>query len=131
MTDAILVQTTVPDEDKGRELARLLVEARLAACAKVSSSCLSIYRWEGNVIDDRESVLTIVSKQALYPALEEKASGLIILTKYRKSSPCRSSREAPIIWTGSRPKRIDARRPHFPLTSFLRTAILRAARWAC
>ncbi len=72
MTESILVQTTVPDEDKGRELARLVVEARLAACAKVSSSCLSIYRWEGKVIDDREWILTIVTKQSHYPALEEK-----------------------------------------------------------
>ena len=72
MTEYILAQTTVPDEDKGRELARLVVEARLAACAKVSASCLSLYRWEGKVIDDREWVLTIVTKQSLYPALEEK-----------------------------------------------------------
>jgi periplasmic divalent cation tolerance protein len=72
MTEYILAQTTVPDEDKGRELARLVVEARLAACAKVSASCLSIYRWEGKVIDDREWILTIVTKQSLYPALEEK-----------------------------------------------------------
>jgi periplasmic divalent cation tolerance protein len=72
MTETIVVQTTVPDEDKGRELARLVVEARLAACAKVSASCLSIYRWEGKVIEDREWVLTIVTRQALYPELEEK-----------------------------------------------------------
>jgi periplasmic divalent cation tolerance protein len=72
MTEYILVQTTVPDEDKGRELARLVVEARLAACAKVCASCLSLYRWEGKVIDDREWVLTIVTRQSLYPALEEK-----------------------------------------------------------
>jgi periplasmic divalent cation tolerance protein len=72
MTDYILIQTTVPDEEKGRELARLVVETRLAACAKVSSSCLSLYRWEGKVIEDREWVLTIVSRRALYPALEEK-----------------------------------------------------------
>jgi periplasmic divalent cation tolerance protein len=72
MSESIIVQTTVPDEDKGRELARLVVEARLAACAKVCASCLSLYRWEGKVIDDREWVLTIVTRQSLYPALEEK-----------------------------------------------------------
>jgi periplasmic divalent cation tolerance protein len=72
MSDSILVQTTVPDEDKGRELAHLVVEARLAACAKVSASCLSVYRWDGKVIDDREWVLTIVTRRSLYPALEEK-----------------------------------------------------------
>ena len=72
MTGAILLQTTVPDEDKGRELARLVVEARLAACAKISASCLSLYRWEGKVIEDREWVLTIVTRPSLFPALEEK-----------------------------------------------------------
>ncbi|MGD0781458.1 MAG: divalent-cation tolerance protein CutA [Candidatus Aminicenantales bacterium] len=72
MSEYILALTTVPDEDKGRELAHLVVEARLAACAKVSASCLSVYHWEGKVIDDREWVLTIVTKQSLYPALEEK-----------------------------------------------------------
>ena len=76
MGEAILVQTTVPDEEKGREIARVLIEARLAACVKTAAPCVSLYRWEGRIVDDREWVLTIVTRRDLYPALEEKIRAL-------------------------------------------------------
>ena len=52
-----LVVTTVGTEEHGEQLARLLVERRLAACVNVLAGVRSIYRWQGQVHDEREHVV--------------------------------------------------------------------------
>jgi len=68
----IIILTTVPDEQKGQQIARRLVEERLAACVTVSSACQSFYWWEGKIAEDREYMLFIKTKSELYAALEKK-----------------------------------------------------------
>jgi periplasmic divalent cation tolerance protein len=63
MTDAMLVFTTLPSADKGAELARALVEERLAACANLIPAVRSIYRWEGKIHDENE-VLVLIKTRA-------------------------------------------------------------------
>jgi periplasmic divalent cation tolerance protein len=70
MSDHIVVLSTVPNEAKGREIARKLVETRLAACVTVSSACRSFYWWEGKITEDGEFMLVIKTKAALYDKLE-------------------------------------------------------------
>jgi len=48
---------TARNEDKARELARRLVEARLVACANVIGGATSVYRWQGDVVEEREAVI--------------------------------------------------------------------------
>lgn len=45
--------------DQAPELARMLVEERLAACVNVVPGVRSFYIWEGAVCDDAESTLII------------------------------------------------------------------------
>ena len=49
------VYVTAP-RDAATDLARLLVEERLAACVNVVD-CESTYRWEGSIEEDAESIL--------------------------------------------------------------------------
>ena len=60
MTDALLVFTTLPNADKAAEVARALVEERLAACANLLPAVRSIYRWEGKIHD--ENVVLVLFK---------------------------------------------------------------------
>jgi periplasmic divalent cation tolerance protein len=53
-----LVISTAPP-DKAPELARRLVEERLAACVNVLPGARSIYRWQGQICDDEEALLVI------------------------------------------------------------------------
>jgi periplasmic divalent cation tolerance protein len=53
------VLVTAPNVDVGADLARRLVDARLAACVNVVPGVRSIYRWEGEVHEDTEAVLII------------------------------------------------------------------------
>ena len=70
MTEFILALTTVPDEAKGQEIARHLVEQKLAACVTVGPASQSIYRWQGKVCQDREFVLLIKTRSELLGRVE-------------------------------------------------------------
>ena len=63
MTDALLVFTTLPSADKAAELAKVLVEERLAACANLLPAIRSIYRWQGKLKDENE-VLVLLKTRA-------------------------------------------------------------------
>jgi len=63
MTDALLVFTTLPSADKAAEVAKVLVEERLAACANLLPAVRSIYRWQGKVQDENE-VLVLLKTRA-------------------------------------------------------------------
>jgi periplasmic divalent cation tolerance protein len=72
MTDAIIVLVTAPTADKAAELARTLVEEKLAACGNVVPGLRSIYRWEGKVQDEPEALLILKTTAPLFQALKER-----------------------------------------------------------
>ncbi len=70
MTDALVVLTTTETEADAERLARLLVEAELAACVQVLPRMSSIYRWQGKVEQAGETLLLIKTTRAAYARLE-------------------------------------------------------------
>src|SRR5712692_10174467 len=72
MTDALLVFTTLPSADKAAELAKALVEERLAACANLLPAIRSIYRWQGKLQDAYEvpEVLAVPVEAGYQPYLD-------------------------------------------------------------
>ena len=54
----LIATTTVATEEEGARIGRLLVEERLAACVTLVPA-RSIYRWEGAISDERETLLII------------------------------------------------------------------------
>ncbi|OGD11769.1 MAG: cation tolerance protein CutA [Candidatus Aminicenantes bacterium RBG_13_62_12] len=76
MSEFLLALTTVPDEAKGFEIARALLEKRLAACVTVTAAARSFYRWQGKICEDAEYVLLIKTRTDLFPALEETLRSL-------------------------------------------------------
>jgi periplasmic divalent cation tolerance protein len=57
MTELLLVMTSLPDKDAAKELAKRLIDAHLAACVQIQAGVHSIYRWEGRLCEDQETVL--------------------------------------------------------------------------
>ncbi len=69
MTDKIVILTTCESEKEAAEVARHLVEKKLAACVNILPKARSIYRWKGAVEEAQEFVLLIKSRRDLLPAL--------------------------------------------------------------
>ena len=64
----IVLQTTLPDEERAAALARALVERRLAACVQ-RTAIRSTYRWEGLVEEADEVRLDAKTSPAALPRL--------------------------------------------------------------
>lgn len=74
MADAatpVVVLTTVGPDFDAKQLARELVELRLAACVNIIERVTSIYRWEGAVQEDGELLLVIKTVEATVGALRD------------------------------------------------------------
>lgn len=67
----IVVLVTVPP-DAARNLARTLVEERLAACVNVLPGLQSVYRWEGEVAEESETLLLVKTTRDRYDAMETR-----------------------------------------------------------
>ncbi len=76
MTDALVVLVTTPTPERAAELARALVEERLAACGNVVAGLRSIYRWEGKVQDEAEALLVLKTTRARFEALRDRVLAL-------------------------------------------------------
>ena len=57
--------------DIAQQLAKLLVESGLVACVNILPGMQSIYRWQGQIENEAETLLMIKSTQANYKAIEQ------------------------------------------------------------
>lgn len=76
MGDLVLVLTTMPDDHRAEELARTLVDERLAACVNVHGTMRSTYRWQGRLACDPERQVVIKTARARLPDLEARLRAL-------------------------------------------------------
>jgi periplasmic divalent cation tolerance protein len=76
MTDKIVVLTTCDSEKRAEQLARHLVDQRVAACVNILPKARSIYRWKEKVEDATEWVLLIKSRRDLFAALRTEIQKL-------------------------------------------------------
>jgi periplasmic divalent cation tolerance protein len=76
MTEALVVLVTTPTPERAAEIARAVVEERLAACGNVVPGLRSIYRWEGKVQDEVEALLVLKTTRARFEALRERVLAL-------------------------------------------------------
>jgi len=68
--EALVVLCTCPDADTAKRLATGMVEADLAACVNIQAGIRSIYRWQGKVEDEAESLMIIKTTLSHYAELE-------------------------------------------------------------
>jgi periplasmic divalent cation tolerance protein len=69
MTDKIVVLSTCATDEEAAKLARVLVEARVAACVTVVPGARSVYRWQGAIEVSAECLLIIKSSRQLFEPL--------------------------------------------------------------
>jgi periplasmic divalent cation tolerance protein len=78
----ILVVTNLPDSESAFNLARQLVELRLAACVNVLPGVASFYEWEGKLEQATEHTLVAKTLSARYAEVERA-----ILTRHPYALP--------------------------------------------
>jgi len=76
MTNVVVILTTMPDDARTDELARTLVDERLAACVNVHASMRSTYRWNGAVECDAERQLVIKTTRERVDAVATRLRAL-------------------------------------------------------
>ena len=59
MSETMVVLVTAPTAEKAAEIARVVVEEKLAACGSVLPGVRSIYRWQGEIHDEAEALLVL------------------------------------------------------------------------
>jgi periplasmic divalent cation tolerance protein len=68
----LVVLCTFPDTEKAREICTSLVTEGLAACANLVPKVESIYRWKGDIHNDRETLAILKLPAGGFAALESK-----------------------------------------------------------
>lgn len=62
----VMVVSTVATEEIAINCAQVVLESNLAACVNIVPKIHSIYRWKGQIVDDRESMLIIKTVKGCY-----------------------------------------------------------------
>lgn len=71
MSDTVQILTTVPEKALALQIARTLVEERLAACVQVCGPIESVYRWQGQIETATEWQCWIKSISDRYAEIEQ------------------------------------------------------------
>lgn len=77
------VYITTRDHREAETIGRLLVEERLCACMNILPEMHSIYRWNGEINDDREAILIAKTMEDRLDRLRER-----VLALHSYECPC-------------------------------------------
>ena len=72
MSEYIIVLSTTNSIDSAKQIARLLVNEKLAACVNIVDKIESIYRWQGEIVEDNEVLMLIKTQKAMFEQLKSK-----------------------------------------------------------
>lgn len=71
-----IILTTCPDMQSAKEIARVLVEKKLAACVKIQSNIESIYFWENEIVEASEVQLVIITRDTKFDDIKNEIKDL-------------------------------------------------------
>ena len=82
-SDILWVYITTSNEAEAREIGKMLVTERLAACVNIIPNVYSIYHWEKKVVEENESILIAKTTKSLLASLTDRTISL-----HSYSIPC-------------------------------------------
>lgn len=74
--DKIAILVTASNADEAAKIGRALVDEGFAACANIVEGVRSIYRWKGEVCDDRECLMLVKTTAVNFDAIEKRVREL-------------------------------------------------------
>ena len=69
--DIRVVFCTIDKLEGAKEIARKVVEKKLAACVNIVPKICSVYQWQGKIVEDEEYLLIIKTKENLIENLKD------------------------------------------------------------
>lgn len=69
-TEPLLIRTTFERQEHAEEIAGLLLQRRLVACAQIEGPMESMYWWKDEIVKTVEFVLSVKTVADLYPEIE-------------------------------------------------------------
>lgn len=75
-TEFRLVYITAKDLDEARKIVKDLLVKKLIACANINTSCLSMYWWQDQIMEDTEVQIIAKTKAHHVPTITEQVKEL-------------------------------------------------------
>ena len=72
----ILVLCTINNFEKSKQISKILVDEKLAACVNIIPNLTSIYRWNSEIVEDKEFLMIIKTKKSLFESLKSRIERL-------------------------------------------------------
>ena len=76
MNKYVIVFITTGSVEEATQIAKVLVDQRLAACVNIVPKILSIYRWQGKIENDTETKMIIKTKSNLVNQLIQEVKNI-------------------------------------------------------
>jgi len=76
MAEEVVILVTTESEEEAKKIAAALIDSRLAACANIVKSVQSVFRWQGKVEDEPETLMILKSVAGKLDALTAKVKEL-------------------------------------------------------
>ena len=76
MSRELIVLITAPNMEEAARIAETIVSERLAACVNIVGGVASIYRWQGEVTRDNETLMIVKTSDERYDELERRVKEL-------------------------------------------------------
>ncbi len=67
-----VILTTCPDRETAKTIANNLIAEKLAACVSIIDGIVSVYRWQGEIVEDNEVQLLIKTTSDNFIRLRNK-----------------------------------------------------------
>lgn len=72
----VIVLMTTKNETEAVLIAQSLVNKRLAACCNILKGARSIYRWQGKLVDEKETLMVVKTRRTLLRSLSKEVKRL-------------------------------------------------------
>jgi periplasmic divalent cation tolerance protein len=72
----IVVFVTASSRKEGEKIGRALIAEKLAACVNIVAPITSIFTWQGKLCREREALLVIKTRRALFSRLASRVKSL-------------------------------------------------------
>lgn len=69
--DIRVVFCTIDKLEGAKEIARKVIDKKLAACVNIVPKICSVYQWQGEIVEDEEYLLIIKTRESLMDSLKD------------------------------------------------------------